>query len=68
MDGIILDAVRSKAKCFSKLHYFYVKREDNMVAYILTHFTLNVSDYSMWMKNISPQFHSFVLTYSNNIH
>ena len=26
-DGIILDAVRSQARCFNKLHYYHVNRE-----------------------------------------
>ena len=48
------------ARCFSKLHYFHVKREGNMVAYVLAFFTLNVSDYSAWMEDAPPQFLSFV--------
>ena len=31
-----------------------------MVAYVLTLFTLNVSDYSAWMEDALPQFLSFV--------
>ena len=34
------------ARCFSKLHYSHVKREGNMVAYMLALFTLNVSNYN----------------------
>ena len=48
------------ARCFSKLHYSHVKREGNMVAYILALFTLNVSDYSAWMEDALPLFLSFV--------
>ena len=59
-DGIILDAVRSKARCFRKLHYSLVKSEGNTVAHGLTRFTLNVSDYSAWMEDAPPQFLSFV--------
>ena len=60
-DGIILDAVRSKARCFSKLHYSHVKREGNMVAHALAHFALNVTDYRVWMEDVPPQILSFVL-------
>ena len=42
------------ARCFSKLHYPHVKRESNMVAYVLTLFVLNVLDYSAWMEDASP--------------
>ena len=42
------------ARCFSKLHYPHVKRESNMVAYVLTLFVLNVLDYSVWMEDASP--------------
>ena len=48
------------ARCFSKLHYSHVKREGNMVAYVLALFTLNVSDYSAWMEDALPLFLSFV--------
>ena len=44
------------ARCFSKLHYSHVKREGNMVAYILALFTLNVSNYNTWMEDAPPQF------------
>ena len=47
-------------RCFSKLHYSHVKREGNMVAYVLALFTLNVSDYSAWMEDALPLFLSFV--------
>ena len=32
-----------------------------MFAHGLARFALNVLDYSVWMKNVPPQFHSFVL-------
>ena len=67
-DGIILDAVRSKARCFSKLHYSHVKREGNIVAHILAHFVLNVLDYSVWLEDVPPQFHSYVFTNFDGIH
>ena len=67
-DGIILDAVRSKARCFSKLYYSHVKREGNMFAYGLACFALNVTDYKVWMEDVPPQIHSFVLADSNGIH
>ena len=49
------------ARCFSKLHYSHVKREGNMVAYILALFTLNVSNYNAWMEDAPPQFLFFLL-------
>ena len=67
-NGIILDAVRSKARCFSKLHYSHVKIEGNMFAYGLACFALNVTDYKVWMEDVPPQIHSFVLADSNGIH
>ena len=48
------------ARCFSKLHYSHVKREDNIVAHVLTLFVLNVLDYSAWLEDAPPQFLSFV--------
>ena len=42
------------ARCFSKLHYSHVKRERNMVAYVLAFFTLNISNYSAWMEDAPP--------------
>ena len=42
------------ARCFSKLHYPHVKRESNMVAYVLVLFVLNVLDYSAWMEDALP--------------
>ena len=46
------------ARCFSKLHYSHVKRERNIVAHVLAHFALTVLDYSVWMEDVPPQFHS----------
>ena len=50
------------ARCFSKLHYSHVKREGNMVAHVLARFVLNVSDYSVWMEDVPPQFHFCVVS------
>ena len=50
------------ARCFSKLHYSHVKREGNMVAHVLARFVLNVLDYSVWMEDVPPQFHSCVVS------
>ena len=41
-------------RCFSKLHYPHVKREGNMVVYVLALFVLNVLDYSAWIEDASP--------------
>ena len=54
-NGIILDAVRSKARCFSKLYYSHVKREGNTIAFVLI-----VLDYRTWMEDAPLQFLSFV--------
>ena len=67
-DGIILDAVRSKARFFNKLHCSHVKIEGNMVANALARFALDVSNYKVWMENVPSQIHSFVLADSNGIH
>ena len=67
-DGIILDAVRSKARCFNKLHCSHVKIEGNMVAHALARFALNVSNYKVWMENVPSQIHSFVLANSNGLY
>ena len=60
-NGLRIDAVRSNARYFNQLHYSHVKRESNMVTHDLARFVLNVSDYVVWMKNVPPQLHSFVL-------
>ena len=46
--GVVLE------RCFSKLHYSYVKRKGNMVAHVLAPFVLNVLDYSAWMEDAPP--------------
>ena len=46
------------ARFFGKLHYSHVKREGNMVVYVLACFALTVLDYSVWMEDVPPQFHS----------
>ena len=50
------------ARCFSKLHYSHVKREGNMVVYVLGCFALTVLDYSVWMEDVPPQFHSCIFS------
>ena len=50
------------ARCFSKLQYSHVKREDNMVAHVLALFVLNVLDFSVWMEDAPPQLLSFVFS------
>ena len=67
-DGIILDAVRSKARCFNKLHCSHVKIEGNIVAHALARFALNVTNYKVWMENVPSQIHSFVLADSNGLY
>ena len=42
------------ARCFSKLHYSYVKRDGNMVAHVFAHLALNVSNYSVWLEDTPP--------------
>ena len=39
-----------------QLHYSYVKRECNKVAHCLTRHAIIVSNLTVWMKNIPPQF------------
>ena len=56
------------ARCFCKLHYSHVKREGNMVAHVLARFALNVSNYSVWLEDAPPQFHSCVFANFNGIH
>ena len=48
------------ASCLSKLHYSHVKREGNMVAFVLALFVLIVLDYRTWMEDAPLQFLSFV--------
>ena len=48
------------ARCLSKLHYSHVKREGNMVVFVLTLFVLIVLDYRTWMEDAPLQFLSFV--------
>ena len=67
-DSIILDVVRSKARCFSKLQYSHVKREGNKIDHVLARFALNVTYYRVWMEDVPLQIHSFVLADSDGIH
>ena len=53
-DGLLIDDLRFNARCFNQLHYSHVKREGNMVAHKLARYTLNVSDFVVWMEDISP--------------
>ena len=48
------------ASCLSKLHYSHVKREGNMVTFVLALFVLIVLDYKAWMEDAPPQFLSFI--------
>ena len=48
------------ARCLSKLHYSHVKREGNMVAFVLALFVLIVLDHRAWMEDSPPRFLSFV--------
>ena len=48
------------ARCLSKLHYSHVKREGNMVAFVLVLFVLIVLDYRAWLEDAPPQFLSLV--------
>ena len=48
------------ARCLSKLHYSRVKREGNMVAFVLALFVLIVLDYRTWMEDAPLPFFSFV--------
>ena len=41
-------------RCFSKLHYPHVKKDGNIVTYVLALFVLNVLDYSAWMEDAPP--------------
>ena len=47
-------------RCLSKLHYSYVKREGNMVAFVLALFVLIVLDHRAWIEDSPPRFLSFV--------
>ena len=53
-DGLLIDDLRFNARCFNQLHYSHVKREGNMVAHKLARYTLNVSDFVVWIEDISP--------------
>ena len=55
------------ARCFSKLHYSYVKRDGNMVAHVFAHLALNVSNYSVWLEDTPPQFYSCVFANFDSI-
>ena len=48
------------ARCLSKLHYSHIKREGNMVAFVLALFVLIVLDYRTWMEDAPLPFLSFV--------
>ena len=52
-------------RCLSKLHYSHVKREGNIVAYVLALFVLIVLDYRAWMEDAPPHFLSLFLADSD---
>ena len=39
-----------------------------MIAYVLARFALNVSDYTVWLQDVPPQFHSCVFANFDGIH
>ena len=60
--GLLIDDVRFNAALFTKLHYSYVKREGNMVAHSLTCYALTISNFVVWMEDVSPPIVSVVLS------
>lgn len=48
--GLLLEDVRLVSNSFNELCYFHDKRKSNKIAYSLTRFAINVSDFFVWIK------------------
>lgn len=57
--GLLIEDVR-RSSLFNQLHYSYVKSEGNKVAHSLVMYDVHISDFHVWMKDVSPQFISVV--------
>ena len=54
--GLLIDDVKFSAKNFDQLLYSHVKGECNSVAHCLARHAFNISDFLVWMEDVSPQF------------
>ena len=56
-----IEAIAIKTTFFTELHYFHVKREDNIVAHKLARHAICVLNFTMWIEDIPPLLFSVVL-------
>ena len=54
--GLLIDDIKFSAKNFDQLLYSHVKGECNSVAHCLARHAFNISDFLVWMEDVSPQF------------
>ena len=58
--GLLMDDIRYDANLFYQLRYFYVRREDNKIAYSLARYTLGITNFVVWMVDVLPPLFSVV--------
>ena len=59
-NGLLIEAIRLQARFFNQLHYSYAKREGNKVTHKLAQHALCISDFIVWMEDVTPLI-SFVI-------
>ena len=52
-NGLLIEDIRLNARFFNQLHYSHVKREGNKVAHNLARHVLCISDFVVWMEDVS---------------
>ena len=52
-NGLLIEAIRLQARFFNQLHYSYVKREGNKVTHKLARHALCISDFIVWMEDVT---------------
>ena len=50
----LLNDARFIFRSFSQLRYSHTKREGNKVAHSLARYNINISNFLVWMKDVSP--------------
>ena len=54
--GPLIEDAKCCSHSFDQLLYSHIKRECNNVAHSLARFVIDISDFSMCMEDVSPQF------------
>ena len=58
--GVIIDDICFEASCYNQLRYSHIKREGNKIAHSLARYAIEISNFVVWMKDVSPHLFSVV--------